>query len=129
MEIQLSQEIYELSILKLLLQPIVENSIIHGILEKEPPVGTVSIKGYITGDDLNIWISDNGIGMTRKQINQIMDLSHPNTANGYGIKNVIERIRLYYGSQYGLTYESQPGQGTTVLVKIPSTKFNGEQSQ
>lgn len=129
LEIQLSQEIYELSILKLLLQPIVENSIIHGILEKEPPAGTVSIKGYITGDDLNIRISDNGIGMTRKQINQLIDLSHPNTANGYGIKNVIERIRLYYGSQYGLTYESQPGQGTTVLVKIPSTKFNEEQSQ
>lgn len=124
LEIHLSPKIYELSILKLLLQPIVENSIIHGILEKKQPSGTISIEGYITNNNLYILISDNGIGMTNEQINQITNPSHSTVTSGYGISNVIERIKLYYGNQYGLTYESQLGQGTSVLVKIPSIKFN-----
>ncbi|HJA94245.1 MAG TPA: sensor histidine kinase [Candidatus Eisenbergiella merdipullorum] len=128
LEVELSPDICGLSILKLLLQPIVENSILHGILEKEQQTGTISIKGYVAEGDLKIQISDDGVGMTSEQIHNIMDVSPSNPAGGYGIKNIIERIRLYYGSRYGLSYESQPGQGTSVTVTIPCIKHTDQQA-
>lgn len=106
-------------ILKLLLQPIVENSILHGIFEKETQQGTITILGKTYGSVISIQIIDDGIGMTPEQIDAVKNSTHTSTGSSYGIKNVIERIRLYYGAEYGLTYDSSPDKGTTVTVKIP----------
>lgn len=121
LDLDLDPEIYSFGILKLLLQPIVENSILHGILEKENPEGTISIHGFRENNDIFIQITDDGVGMTQEQIRSIIDGSNITTNSSYGIQNIIERISICYGSDYGLTYESTPGHGTTVFVKIPCT--------
>ncbi len=121
---ELQPEIIHSKILKLLLQPIVENSIIHGILEKNIQNGTVIIRGKIIEDTLQFTIIDDGVGMTEEEISKLLtsseaDTTGSSTSMGYGIKNVIERIHLYYGEEYGLTYKSQVGEGTTVIMKLP----------
>lgn len=123
LKIHSEPEVYEYSILNLLLQPIVENAIIHGILETEKQTGTITIEGSVLNHVLRIRITDDGIGMTKEQIERLTDTSDINVTSSYGIKNVIQRIKLCYGSKYGLTYESQPGRGTSVLLEIPCIKF------
>ena len=119
LNINISDDISNLCILKLLLQPMIENAILHGILEKDIPAGVITIDGWCSDDDLFIKITDDGIGMTHQQIRSITDISNVQQSKGYGIKNIIERIKLYYGNEYGLTYESILGEYTSVLVKIP----------
>ncbi len=108
-------------ILKLLFQPLVENAFLHGILETKTQKGSIDILGCIIDNTLCFKIIDNGIGMTPEQIDQLLnaELQHINSSHGYGIKNVIERMRLYYGENYSLSYESVPGKGTTVILQVP----------
>lgn len=122
-------EIYDFNILKLLLQPIVENSVVHGIIEKDDRCGTVTINAELLDDTLQFVITDDGIGMTQEQIVQLINFSQTDaadnyTSTGYGIKNVIERIKLFYGEEYGLIYKSTPGEGTSVYLKIPRKIVN-----
>lgn len=126
---ELPPEIYGKKILKLLLQPIVENSVMHGILEKNQRSGTITISARITGNTMYFVIADDGIGMTEEQIKSVMEdrkveepstAGHYNTHMGYGISNVMERIRLHYGEEYGLRYESSPGVGTRVSLWVPA---------
>lgn len=103
-------------ILKLSLQPIVENAIKHGISEKEG-VGHIRISGRRERDLIIISILDNGIGFNDKDIT-IRSSSH-SISSGYGLKNVNERIKLEYGNDYGLFVESEIDKGTKVDVIIP----------
>lgn len=124
LNLELNPEIYDYGILNLLLQPIVENSILHGIFEKEIPNGTITVIGEVEDKILTFKIIDDGIGMTREQIDHILrssetDTSSRSSSNGYGIKNIIDRIHLYYGTEYDLTYESVPGEYTMALLRIP----------
>lgn len=122
--INIVPDLYPCRILKLLLQPIIENSIIHGILEKEVPSGTITVDVRASDGILSFTITDDGVGMTPEKAYQ---LTHPLECNisgsaspaGYGIKNVIERIKLYYGDEYGLICQSRPNEGTTVLLRVP----------
>lgn len=118
--IQVSDDICGYGILNLLLQPIVENAIHHGILEKESQTGTVTITGSVSDNILLLTIADDGVGMTQEQIDM---LSSPppdkSAAAGYGIWNIRERIRLYYGAEYSLTCQSRPKEGTKALLRIP----------
>ena len=123
--IDVDEQIYEYGILKLILQPIVENSILHGILEKEVQSGVITITCNVIDNVLNFEIMDDGIGMSEADISSIMTSHHP-SSNGYGIKNVIDRIMLYYGKEYGLTYHSIPGKGTSVLLQIPCINIESE---
>ena len=100
--VQVDAKILDYKILKLLLQPIVENSIIHGILEKDIQSGTVTISGEVIGNVLQFTIIDDGIGMTEEELTRLVNapeeaVTDSNTSMGYGVKNVIERIHLYYG--------------------------------
>ena len=110
---------------KLVFQPLVENAILHGIMEREDKQGDLLLAGWRDGDDLVFLLSDNGVGMTEEQIERIMrpDASAAQSAGkagtNIGIYNTHERLQLYYGSQYGLTYESTPGAGTDVYIRIP----------
>ena len=105
----------ETKILKFILQPIVENAIYHGL---EPKMGErrLSISVHSKGGDVVFAIEDNGIGMSNTQ----------SVKNGYGIRNVEERIRLKYGSSYGCSFVSALGQGTTVIIRIPA--YGGDNS-
>lgn len=109
LEIDVDEEILSCRILTFLLQPVVENAVIHG-LEPKVGSGTVSIVGYREQDDVRITIHDNGVGI--RDIGCI--------ENGYGIKNIRERIRMYYGEEYDVSIESEPGEGTTVFFRFPA---------
>ncbi|WML27301.1 sensor histidine kinase [Neobacillus sp. OS1-33] len=115
-------------ILKLILQPIIENSILHG-LEKKKMKGTVKIKAYeISQSRIVFEISDNGIGIERDKLSDIRNFLQEQpefkelgkrSKESIGLKNVHSRIALYYGLEYGLNVESEPNKGTTIKICVP----------
>ena len=118
-DIQVSPEVLGQKIPKLVLQPLVENAIYHGIKYKEGK-GIVQIEGWIGQKELILRISDDGIGMTEAQLEKIFEKRETDIRkNGVGVLNVHERIQLYYGKDYGLRFSSTLGEGTVVEVRIP----------
>ncbi len=109
--------------LKLLLQPLVENSINHGIID-DASNGSIQIWGYEKDSNLIFTVSDNGNGMDEEHLALLRDyLEDKNAAfHSIGLKNIKKRIQLYYGKEYDLYIDSRLHQGTTVTIKIPVTK-------
>jgi len=119
--IEFAPELYDLQILKLLIQPLVENAIYHGIKNSEHS-GLIRITGTSDGRAMVIRIEDNGVGMASEQLAALRDgLIEPRPANGVGVRNVQERIHLYFGLEYGVGFESTPGKGTVATIRIPRT--------
>jgi len=100
---------------KLLLQPVVENAIEHGIDEKEEGDKKISLSFKGVGDDVVITVRDNGMGMEQEKAETLVAYQ----AKGYGLKNVNDRIRLLYGEGYGIRIFSAPGEGTNVVMRFP----------
>lgn len=123
-EISVDENMYEANILKFILQPIVENAIYHGLKLKREK-GKIIINGNITNNMLHFEIIDNGIGMTNEKLEQLKkNLSGNYNAEeieneGYGLVNVNQRIKIYYGNNYGLKIESAYNIGTKVIIEIP----------
>ncbi len=118
-EIEVEEEIKKEEVINLILQPLVENAIYHGIKYKGSK-GLIRIVGYGEGDRIILKIIDNGIGMDEETLERIFDKSKESEGkNGVGVYNVQTRIRLYYGAEYGLRFESVPEEGTTVTITIP----------
>jgi two-component system sensor histidine kinase YesM len=118
-EINVKDDILTCKILKLTLQPLVENSIYHG-LKAKGSFGRILIEGYIEEENILIKIIDNGIGISEERIRQIFEYADANAEkSSFGLRNVDERIKLFYGEKYGLKMVSQLGQGTEVTVVIP----------
>jgi ligand-binding sensor protein len=118
---KVSGEILQVKIPFMTLQPIVENAIIHG-LEPKIDGGDVLIRGELSGSDVVIEISDNGLGIEADRLREIMkrsSLSGKGHTTGIGIANVNERLKHYYGADHGLEIISQWGKGTTVRISIP----------
>ncbi|KIL37931.1 hypothetical protein SD70_29760 [Gordoniibacillus kamchatkensis] len=120
----IDEELWPCRLPKLLLQPIVENAIFHGLERKPEEEGEAVITLYAASylDDIRIEISDNGIGMNTDQMSdwKAGDASRENHQfSGIGMKNVHERLQMNYGGHYGLTVHSAPRQGTTVTITIP----------
>lgn len=113
------QELLGLACINILLQPFVENSIMHGIAENPMMQEcNIAVRAQRLDGDVLFTVTDDGLGMTQKQIAELLDSGVEDSAHGYGIKNINSRIRLCYGEQYGLQFQSAPGQGTTVLIRI-----------
>ena len=100
------------------MQPIIENSIVHGIgINKK---GTIIISGYKEMDCIVFDVSDNGIGMEKTIIDNIYSVIETGIAyKGYGMSNVIKRINLFFGNDYGIRISSIPNNGTTVSIRLP----------
>lgn len=120
LKLEVPEEIKALGTINLLLQPFVENAIMHGIAEN-PAIQecTVLIQGRWEEDDVLLSITDDGMGMDDRQLEQLF-LSDPASSHGYGVKNVNSRIKLCFGEAYGLSYSSKPGLGTTVEIRLPA---------
>jgi two-component system sensor histidine kinase YesM len=121
--VDVSEEIYEYSILKIILQPIVENSILHGILEnRDEQEGVIKLSGKLVDDTILLTIEDNGVGMAEERAKEIITVNSTAESHGYGVRNINNRIKLCYGQQYGLRYFSSLGKGTLVEVRLPALK-------
>lgn len=120
-EIDIEDAIMEYKTLKILLQPIVENAIYHGIRSMYGMEdGRITIIGRQLGDRIIFKVQDNGQGMTQEQLETIL-ASHKqdNRNRGIGIRNVNERIKLYFGYEYGIQIQSELEEGTCVTIVIP----------
>ena len=120
--IDVPEELQEYMILKLVLQPIVENSIIHGILEKPEEMGTIKISGALTDEVIRLYVEDDGVGMPEETALQLLTIITSHESHGYGVKNINDRIKLYYGQEYGLSYQSALGKGTILTITVPAVK-------
>ncbi|MGO4497956.1 sensor histidine kinase [Paenibacillus sp. 2RAB27] len=121
MHYHIDEELLSYKLPKLLLQPIIENAIFHG-LEPNSSEGTISVYGSRYRDGIRIEIIDNGVGMTEQEIESIWDDSGERAHSrfsGIGVRNVDERLKLNFGRLYGLTITSQPGKGTSVALTLP----------
>ena len=125
-EIDVPQELRSFTILKLVLQPLVENSIYHGIKEKGCRCQiriSAEKRSDPTGREwLRFVVEDTGMGIDPEKletINEGLEEGTTEQRDGYGIFNVNERIKLYYGEEYGLTYESREGEWTRAILTIP----------
>lgn len=106
---------------RFILQPIVENAIYHGLPEDLSRQGHIKISARRAQEGLEIAVEDNGMGITGQEIEQMMkgQAKGRSSFNGIGVVNVNERIRLFFGKEYGLNYESEPGQYTRCIFRLP----------
>jgi two-component system sensor histidine kinase YesM len=119
-EITAQEEVLQYQTIKLILQPIVENALYHGI-EMSPDAGLILINAELQGELIVIRISDNGIGMSKETLHMILSGgAKSGSGSGVGVRNVNERIGLYYGREFGLTFESELEEGTTVTIVFPA---------
>ncbi|SET62494.1 sensor histidine kinase [[Clostridium] polysaccharolyticum] len=114
-EVDADEDIMEYETLNLILQPLIENAIDHGIDLLEDRRGRISIIGKREEDNIKLIVEDNGVGMTKEKADSILTLG----SKGYGVRNVNERIQLYYGKEYSLQVDSQVGEGTKITICIP----------
>ena len=125
LEINVNSDIRSYLIPKITLQPIVENSITHGIFAKGNVEGKIIITGSIVNNNIYLKVSDDGIGIKESDLPLILSSEKHKSKNkeskgsGYGIKNINERLKLYYGDDYGLSFSSIYEKGTTVTIKLP----------
>lgn len=125
-EIAAEEEVMDLACLKLMLQPLVENAIYHG-MEFMDGDGEIRVTVRRNGEDLWIEVCDNGLGMTPEQVESLLSEKPPmpsKRGSGIGVKNVNERIRLYFGEGYGLVIVSEPDEGTVIRIHLPAKPYS-----
>ncbi len=132
-EIHIDPCLYQYKILKLTLQPLVENSLYHGIKYKRAK-GMISISGTLSGDRIFFTVKDNGVGMEQAELEKLKgEITKPckDTEKGFGLANVNERIRMNFGTEYGMTIDSVYGEGTCVTIVIPAIPYaeTGEEDE
>ena len=126
-KIEVDEQVVNNTILKLILQPLVENAIYHGIKNKRQG-GTVTVRAnQKSEDEVLLEVEDDGIGFTPDKLAQVQtqindDSGEIRLERGFGVDNVNKRIKLYYGKQYGLSIRSEYNVGTCVSLVIPATK-------
>ncbi len=109
---------------KITIQPFIENAIYHG-LDRMVDEGEIKIIAERRGKDIAIIVKDNGLGMTEKQCKTILQKDRSDS-KGIGVKNVNDRLKIYFGEEYGITIESELDVGTTVTIKIPKIEKGQE---
>lgn len=131
-EFIMDDEIGNYCIVKLVIQPILENAIYYGVGHMdEDDDGKIIVHGEKKGDDIYISIEDNGMGMREEVLeNILMDNSKvPKHGSGVGVINVHSRIKLMFGAEYGLSVYSEPDEGTKVVIHIPAIPYTKENAE
>lgn len=123
--IAVDQRLYNFATIKLILQPIVENAIYHGLRNKKGK-GHLEIRGCLEDNNSCIYVIDNGLGMKSEDIQRIFsDTNYESGQKSFGVKSTDERIKLYFGSEFGIKIESVYGEGTTVKIVLPAKEMWG----
>ena len=118
-QIDVDPSILNIPLIKLVLQPVIENAIYHGLKYKESK-GFLLVRGFPKDGNAVLQVIDDGVGMDEETLEHIYEKHKVNyRSNGVGIYNVQKRLQLYYGNEYGITYESEVGKGTTATITIP----------
>lgn len=117
-------ELMEYQIPKLTLQPLIENAVLHGILEKDDKAGTIVLTGWLEDSSIVLLISDDGVGISPDKLSSILSGEGSSSSGGTNIAvyNTHRRLQILYGTDYGLTYSNNPGGGTEVEIHIPAIK-------
>lgn len=123
----IGEECTECKIPKLILQPIVENSIVHAYNEEDKVCMKIEIKAYRDAGDLIIEVVDNGTGIEEDVLKSIFNNKNVSRFSTVGLNNVNERIKLYFGENYGIRISSEMNKGTCVKIILPYIKYEGEQ--
>ena len=106
---------------KITLQPILENAINHGLELMVDDEGHITVEVCQEGEDILFRVTDNGVGMSQEQVRAILSRA-PGEQAGIGIRNVDERLKIYFGSRYGLSITSEPDEGTCVEIRMPKVR-------
>jgi two-component system sensor histidine kinase YesM len=123
--IEINNDIMNYSMVKFTLQPIIENYLFHG-MKQDSKNNAISIKGFISDSNILFVISDNGIGISKEKLDRIEKTLEDNThkqTNTIGLSNVNERLKIIYGSSYGISISSELDKGTCVKIRIPAKKM------
>jgi sensor histidine kinase YesM len=122
LQVEVPESLLRLQLPKLTLQPIVENAILHGFRNKQGEKNTVFIRVLEEEMQVILQVEDNGLGMEPEQVRHLLTQSEAvdkRRFSGIGLRNVLDRIQLYYGNMYGLSITSEVGRGTLVEIRIP----------
>ena len=122
-DIEAQTEILQCESLNLILQPLVENAIHHGIEEKTDGRGKITVRGWKEDNCVWFMVEDNGVGMEQEVADKILTME----SKGYGVRNVDERIRLCYGEKYAMKVESVVGKGTKMTIHFPARRLTNIQ--
>ena len=130
LRVDVPPELLEYKLLHLLLQPIVENSVVHGFSAFRDD-GTISISARVVDDQVELHIYDDGVGLPPDKLEALNrylneDLYKEDKSH-YGLRNVVRRIKTYYGKEYGMQISSDVGEFTDVMIRIPYLKKPGEE--
>ncbi|MSS08832.1 sensor histidine kinase [Clostridium sp. WB02_MRS01] len=123
-EVDVEEEVKDCRILKLLLQPLVENAVHHGIKPREGK-GTISIKAFSDEDEIIFLVSDDGVGMSEEKIEEIMEGKTVTGKSGFGLYNLKQRITLYHGIRQPVLIHSEIGNGTEIAVRVKRMEAKG----
>ena len=128
-EILVEPEVMQEKVIKLILQPLVENAIYHGIKYKEGK-GLIRIRGFRQEEQMILLVQDDGKGMEAEALAHIFEKHTRDTrSNGVGLNNVNERIQLYYGEEYGISFHSSPGAGMEAVITLPFGREEGSNEE
>lgn len=126
-EINIPEELLECEVPKLILQPLVENALYHGIKNRRG-MGKITVTGRADGGDMLLTVTDNGAGMDAERVHELQSGVYQDRHTGLGLVNVHKRIRLYCGERYGLIFASEVGRGTSVSIRLPQTRNLGKEN-
>lgn len=122
--IEVEEHLLDYLTVKIIIQPFLENALYHGI-EYMVDQGHICIRVYDKNENICIEIKDDGVGMSPEKLAHIQKLKDSNET-GIGIRNVHQRIQVYFGKEYGVNIESELDEGTTILIRIPKIKTQKE---
>lgn len=122
-QVDVVEELNHFPILKLILQPLVENILVHEFSKRDDEEGLIKIRGTVSNGQGEFWIEDNGKGIDKHVLMELnnwrLENHHTQTSNGHGVRNVDERLRLFYGEKYGLIICSAKNEGTLIKISFP----------
>lgn len=127
---QVEEEVLQCSTVKLVLQPLIENAIYYG-MEAMDGDGLIVVRGYRKEDDIFLEVEDNGLGMPAEVVETLLTKSRKQSkkGSGIGLRNVHQRVQLYFGEAYGLVIESKPDEGATVRIHLRAELFDENDSK